>query len=192
MFSEHLKEHTKVNHQQLEIKLLTILRSIRTQFEYGKLLSLFYSFFKSLELSIQKYLDPEDLITYSRRRKVQALVVDLNFVSQAIPPLAETDFLPQINDRFEALGALYVLEGSTLGGNAICGMLKKSMDTPNVDAMTFFTGHAGDTLNNWKEFLTILNMPYNILEQQSMMRSANDTFICFGLWIDKYYGRTTS
>ena len=186
MLSEKLKENTKINHQVLEGKLLLGMKLIRSKSDYANLLSLFYSFFGGLEIIIEEHLINTDLLDYANRRKVRSLANDLVFLQKIIPAFAGIEYLPKIDDHFQALGALYVLEGSTLGGTAICKMLKGPLNIKGFEGMSFFYGYGEETMPMWKIFKSILDLPIYISKQESIIQSANDTFKHFSLWFDEY------
>lgn len=80
------------------------------------------------------------------------------------------------------MGALYVMEGSTLGGRYIYKMLQghPSLEVP-VAALHFFNGYGEATSQRWKSFGAALNsLP---LHQDEIVRSAEETFRLFAQWI---------
>jgi len=156
MLSEKLKENTKLNHQQLEKKLVTFMRSIRSREDYVQLISLFYSFFGGLELAIDANFDRSGLPDYQLRRKTAALADDLAQLGATLPALAGKNELPTINGHLQALGALYVIEGSTLGGKIISKMMAQQLGLINNEGLSFFSGYGAETENMWQIFKTAL------------------------------------
>ena len=184
MLSEKIKENTKTNHQSLEKKLVTRMRSIQNKNDYANLLALFYSYFGGLELAINGHFDYTDLPDYELRRKTSALADDLTFLGVLLPTLASKNALPEINNHYQALGALYVIEGSTLGGRIICKMLAQQMDLTNFSGMSFFNGYGDQTANMWQVFKQCIDKPGHKLKHDMIIQSANQTFIQFGNWFD--------
>jgi heme oxygenase len=69
----------------------------------------------------------------------------------------EAHFGPEFTSFPHALGALYVLEGSTLGGRIILRHLEThTVDIPS-DAMSFFAGHGAETGSMWRAFVAKLD-----------------------------------
>ncbi|MER3464226.1 MAG: hypothetical protein C4329_07220 [Chitinophagaceae bacterium] len=68
-----------------------------------------------------------------QRRKADAILLDLNDTVD----LSLCTSLPQINSTAKTIGAMYVLEGSTLGGRGISKMLQRHAFI-NPDNLHFF------------------------------------------------------
>ena len=186
MLSEKLKEHTKQHHQLLEKKMVAQMRSITSQQEYAKLLGLFYSFFGGLELSIDKYIDLALLPDYPQRRKSTALADDLLQLSANLPLFALRNDLPEIRDHIQSIGALYVMEGSTLGGKIIAKMMLQQMNVTEMPGLTFFNGYGEQTMSMWLTFKKSIDTPLSSTEIEIIIKSANDTFLQFSNWFDKH------
>ena len=180
MLSEKLKENTKLNHQALERKLIARMRTLKSKEDYAKFIALFYSYFGGLELSINKYLDLSQLPDYGRRRKTSALADDLSLLGEKLPVLYAKSALPKINNHCQAFGALYVIEGSTLGGRVICKMLSEQMDMTGFSEMLFFNGYGDQTASMWQIFKQSMDQPVYKLKHEIVIESANHTFIKFG------------
>ena len=183
MLSEKLKENTKTDHQLLEVKLVAFIKAIRTTADYIKLLQLFHSYFGGLELLINQNFDTAHLPDYTLRRKTLALANDLSQMHAPIQALAAGDELPQISDHFQALGALYVIEGSTLGGSIISKMMQKLLPDDDL-GLSFFNSYGEDTIRMWQVFKQSLDDEYNVPEQDKIILSANETFIKFSSFFD--------
>ena len=183
MLSDILKQNTLANHQLLESKLIGQMRSIRNEQDYGKLLSVFYSFFGGLELTIAKHSINLYLPDYLTRRKTAALANDLQFINAELPTLAEGNDVPQILDIYQAFGALYVIEGSTLGGKVISKMLGKQLDLDSEN-LSFFNAYGEQTTSMWLTFKLLINQPMYALKEDVIVATANDTFLKFSNWFD--------
>ncbi|WP_069658105.1 biliverdin-producing heme oxygenase [Arcticibacter eurypsychrophilus] len=185
MLSEKIKISTKNSHQSLENKLIVPMKSIHDRESLSQLLVLFYSFFGGLEININKHIDYTFLPDYADRRKTAALVNDLNQLETALPSLASNDDLPEINNHLQALGALYVIEGSTLGGKFISKMVRQQIDLPIVTGLSFFDGYGSNTDSMWQLFKQFMDQPLKANEEAMVIQSANDTFAKFSQWVDK-------
>lgn len=184
--SEQLKQFTRPNHQQLEKMLVTQLRSINTQKEYVKLLQLFYSYFGALEDKINQYIGPDKLADYFQRRKTESIASDIKKLGGTIHEKAKDQDLPKIEGHLQAFGALYVIEGSTLGGKIISQMMAKQLNIENTTGMSFFNGYGNDTELMWASFKESLNNQFqNQLDIDVIISAADDTFLKFKLWIEK-------
>jgi len=185
MLSEILKTQTSVNHLLLEKKLVSFMKTIRTEAEYARFLALFYGYFGALELSINKCLNASIIPDYENRRKTEALKIDLKILNQEDLKLAASELLPVIENHLQSLGALYVIEGSTLGGKIISKMIKQQLKT-EVMAFTFFTGYGDQSANMSNSIKHILNRITQTGPIGIIVESANVTFQKFSFWFDFY------
>ena len=184
MLSEELKEATKSNHQALEKKLIAKIKAIRNKQDYGELLVIFYEFFGGLECILEERLELSNLPDYLNRRKTSALADDLKHLGISLPLFATGDALPQINNHSEALGVLYVIEGSTLGGPIINKMVSSQLNDVNISEQSFFNAYGGKTEAMWQIFKFSLNTTFKSEEKSAIIWSANNTFIKFSAWFD--------
>ncbi|MFA6245491.1 MAG: biliverdin-producing heme oxygenase [Mucilaginibacter sp.] len=184
MLSDKLKEETKQNHQILEKALIGRLKSIRSAQEYAGLLKLFYGYFGGLETQINKTIDGTLLTDSTQRRKTQAIADDILALGDGVPAKATGNYLPRINDHLEALGALYVIEGSTLGGKIISKMMQQQLGFDK--GMSFFSGYGDKTEQMWGTFKQALNnQAQNPGQEAVVIAAANETFLKFGEWFAK-------
>jgi heme oxygenase len=184
MLSEKLKEKTKLNHQLLEKKLVGKLKAMRSKQDYTELLALFYSFFGGLELAIDQHIDTSHLPDYPQRRKTAALAHDITELGAGLPVLAGGNEIPPINNHLQALGALYVIEGSTLGGKIISKMISGQLQLSA--GLSFFNGYGEQTENMWQIFKQSIDQPLEAIEEDKVILSANDTFLQFSRWFDQH------
>lgn len=185
MLSDKLKEATKTNHQQLEKVLVGKLKAIRSAEGYADVLKLFYGYFGGLELLINNTIGDDILPDNAERRKTQSLANDLQFLGSEIPTKATVDELPALNTPLQALGALYVIEGSTLGGKIISKMMQQQLGL-EAGAMTFFAGYGNRTDQMWETFKNALDHQAQNPEQEAVViAAANETFLKFGEWFEK-------
>lgn len=186
MFTDKIKEATLEYHQQTEKILVGKMKSMRSKDDYIDLLKIFYSYFGGLEQKTRQYINQENLKDYARRRKTEAIADDLKALGSTIPPFAGDEFLPPIDNYLQAFGALYVIEGSTLGGKIISKMIQQHLHIDNGTGLSFFNGYAEQTQQMWLEFKAVLNAAVNTDEAESIvLNAANQTFACFKRWMQK-------
>jgi heme oxygenase len=188
---ELLRERTGSQHQELERVLIPIIKNVNTPEKYVRLLELFYGYYYPLEQHIAAHMDISFPGGFGRRRKANLLLDDISTISgaPATPPVTNTD-LPEIADAAQALGVMYVLEGSTLGGQVISQILMRNLQVPELSkALTFFNGYGTDTQSYWDTFVHYLQ-GYNGSEEQRqrMLNAAADTFLKFKLWAVQQQG----
>jgi len=181
-----LKKRTFDAHTRAENILNSKLNSITTYDDYGRMLKMFYGFYQPLEKIISQYIGREILYDIDERRNSISILTDLKAIGRSTgAPWLCTD-LPNINSTANALGAMYVLEGSTLGGRMISRMLMKN-DFVQFDAsnLHFFSGYGENTGSKWTNFLFVIDQYGN--EAIDMIRTANDTFNCLTKWMETVY-----
>lgn len=188
--SDILKQTTKVNHQELEKLVVKQLRLVKTIEDYIKLLQLFYSYFGGLEDKINLYISPGNLENDFQRRKAARLCEDIKMLGGEIKEKVQNEGLPHIENHLQAYGALYVLEGSTLGGRVIVKMLQRQLNTDEETGFTFFTGYNDKTEEIWASFKELLNkLPQNDNGKEQIIKAANETFLKFKLCFHRNYDR---
>ncbi|PWV48230.1 biliverdin-producing heme oxygenase [Chitinophaga sp. S165] len=182
---ELLRERTGKQHQELERVLIPIIKNVNTPEKYVRLLELFYGYYYPLEQHIAAHMDISFPGGFERRRKASLLLDDISTITGAHASPSETSSdLPEITDAAQALGVMYVLEGSTLGGQVICQILIRNLSVPELSkSLTFFNGYGTDTQSYWDTFVHYLQGYHGSEEQrQRMLDAAADTFLKFKLW----------
>ena len=143
-------------HDETEVKLLSkkIFDQSYTLDDYKNLLIHNYRLISLYEPKIQNELEDYPDLKLDLRTKIDALKKDLG----ALGISTETEKPTQVHlqNKAEAFGALYVIEGSTLGGNVISKQLKKNQAFENVD-FHYFGIYKENTGSMWQEFKTILD-----------------------------------
>lgn len=184
MLSQKLKEQTKEMHQQLESVVVRQIKQIRSREDYVRLLQKFYGYFLPLELKFDQQLNDDNIPKYSHRRKAFLLLNDLKSLNELETP-ALTDGIPVIDSLPKALGAFYVLEGSTQGGNIVADMLTKYANvTP--DSTSFFRAYGDDKTEMWRSFIERLNEASDGENfEAEVIESANQTFSRFREWMSE-------
>jgi heme oxygenase len=177
MLSTKIKEATKAAHQDLEIKVVKKLKAIRSNKDYAELLRFFYAYFNHVEKAIDRFITPAVLPDYKDRRNSAYLKNDIEALGGNTNNLPVTT-VPDIHMTLQALGALYVMEGSIMGGPIIVQMLSKA---GIHEGLSFFSGYGADTGQKWGAFVSILNQQANNEQDEALViDAANATFNHFG------------
>lgn len=183
MLSERLKEETKQAHIEVETLIIPRIKNLESNKAYKDLLHIFYGYFKPVEEKIAFYITNNTLPDLHERRKADIILKDMkHLVSDEQLQLCNE--LPGINSTASALGALYVLEGSTLGGQYISKMITDRIPVSPEEGVQFFTGYGPDTFTKWNVFKDHLNQ-FSGQEtvEDEIIQAANETFIKFRNWI---------
>jgi heme oxygenase len=148
---DHLRARTAARHHGLESGLQVQDRLSQAETR-DRLIAGYLAFYGEVEAALRPHLwDMPDLAFSSRVRSREIL-------SQTESPrprqLWINSAFPEIGTKAEALGALYVLEGSTLGGRKIMQAL--TSQGVSTDDLYFLNPYGKDTGARWRSFLKIL------------------------------------
>jgi heme oxygenase len=159
MLQETLKQATRADHDQLEQLMYVgdIMSGNLSLAQYKQLLTTNYLVHKNFEHFLFGSLSPElaEQLALPHRKKLQSLKKDIDELNLPEPEndVEETSF--NKNDA-ELLGAMYVLEGATLGGSVIVKRLKTN---PNFEGLNlnYYQVYGEQLIPMWKQFCAILN-----------------------------------
>jgi len=156
MIADILKHQTKELHDRVELKFNSskIFQDDYTPDDYRKLLTFNYIFLKTFEQPVFRLLSEKygDMLMLRHRRKLHLFDLEREDVISSGYDIHEI----AVNCEAEALGILYVMEGSTLGGTMIA---KKLEGNPHFSGKTFpyFRCYGERTGSMWKNFRFVLN-----------------------------------
>lgn len=176
MLSTQIKEATKVGHQETEKKVVLRIKNISNNEDYVELLKCFYAYFNTVEKAIAPYINSV-LPDYKERRNSSYIKADIEELGGSIEKLPVAT-ATEVTDAIQAMGALYVLEGSIMGGPYIVQMLqKKGIEK----GFSFFSGYGSESGHKWASFTTALNiLPKTESDIAKAVDSARETFNKFG------------
>jgi heme oxygenase len=146
MLLDRLKAETRDAHDRIEHDL-GLTRADLSLETYGILLTRMHGFFTSWEPAVEAALD--DAAFLGPRRKLPLLAGDL--AALGLRPGPACALLPAMPGRDAALGSLYVLEGSTLGGQVIRRHVEALFAFSPGGPTAYFTGYGADTGRRWQE-----------------------------------------
>ncbi|SIQ73769.1 Heme oxygenase [Chryseobacterium sp. RU37D] len=157
MVSEYLKKNTAEYHSAAE-KLFNsekIFNKTFTLEDYKKIirsnyLMLLHSENKIFSTLAQKYTEKLQLNTRKKLPLIEKDLESLHLTNR------KADQELEFNNENEALGAMYVIEGSTLGGNVIAKQLYKTEGFDEV-AFNFFRCYQENTGTMWEKFKEVLD-----------------------------------
>jgi len=183
MIANLLRTETAGGHKELESLMYVneIMNNSLSIEQYKKLLTINYIIHQKLENKLANMLDANlaSELDMKSRLKLAALEKDLaywNIDSLTLPGLNFDLFIPEKNNA-EVLGALYVLEGATLGGNMIKRHILANPTFKDEEGGLNYYGVYGDELSaKWKSFVSILNDTVSEADYERCIASANHTF----------------
>ena len=150
-----LKARTAHQHSQTEdgVDLMSDDFSLE---DYRRLLVRFYSFYKSYEEKMRDALRQNPIeFDYAERLNTPKLFADLTSLGMSeseISQIAAFSDLPALDSGERIFGSLYVIEGSTLGGQIISRHLKQKFGSDETNGTAFFSGYGKDTGKMWNGF----------------------------------------
>jgi heme oxygenase len=183
---EQLKSETLSNHQQLEKHLIVKLKGMQNPDDYIRILQIFYAYFGALEDQINQFIGVDQLQDYAERRKTESIKNDILALNGIVPEKAAPGDLPEIGNLLQAFGALYVIEGSTLGGQVISKMISKQLALDDNAGISFFKSYGEHTMPMWGKFKAVLEHHASSQHAADVItEAANETFGKFRLWMEK-------
>ena len=130
-----------------------------------------------------------------QRMRCSSLEADLRFFNAPLSQPVPRELVSQIrkligtaadgesqdrNSRF--LGAMYVLEGSTLGGQYIAHTVESALNLQSGVGDAFFRGYGKDTMPRWREFQQVLATTPDS-EAEAVIGAAKQMFAIFRVWM---------
>ena len=185
--TDAVRSSTAKLHSEVE-QALALPGSIQTLADYRRWLMRFFGIYQPLEhllsgvagwtatgIRIDQLGHTEALL-----KDLKAMVCDLNDIE-----LASREALPMVETLGHAFGALYVLEGSKLGGRYILKDLSNRLgrDIEGIDA--FFTGYGPDTAVRWASFKVLLDKfsALRPVEFPEVIAGARMTYAAIAAWM---------
>jgi len=188
LFIKNLRQQTAESHQKLEDNYLSraILSPSVTQADYQKYLSGLYGLTIACEDQVfpkVNHIVPQ----IEKRYKSGKIIEDLSFTGYSD---LKIDELPYYQYKFstvaEALGIMYVLEGSSLGGRILYKHINEFLGLDLANGAAYFWGYGQETGPMWKSFISeVARYAAENGEGQQIIDSAVKTFTITDTWLSK-------
>jgi heme oxygenase len=108
----------------------------------------------------------------------------LDVAGNEIAAIQRCEAVPELESVSQGIGCMYVLEGSTLGGQIISRHLKETLAITPETGGAFFASYGPELGNRWKEFREAVCQDERSLTQaDQIVAAARDTFQCFNDWL---------
>lgn len=147
--SARLRLETRAAHDRLE-RALPLTSADLTLARFRDLVGRFYGFHAVWEPSVGAALGDDAF--FDPRRKLALLIDDLEVLGVAPPRLPLCTDLPPLGSPAAAIGALYVMEGATLGGTIIARHLERSLGLVGGRGYSFFVSYGPRVGSMWQAF----------------------------------------
>ena len=173
-----LRAATRTHHQRIE--QLLALDAPMPLSRYAAILQGFQSLLTGLEAELREALPVGMHGWLAARSRLGFLAQDLAWLGRAVPPSlpgAGLRCLPQAGVP-SAFGALYVIEGSALGGQVIVPRLQRDMGLEPGRGASYFHGFGDRTGSMWREFRQRAGeaIGSGAMDRQQACRAAGQTF----------------
>jgi heme oxygenase (biliverdin-IX-beta and delta-forming) len=149
-----LRSATAMAHRRLERKLPLMNPGLSLS-HYRDILAAMWGYHAPLEaqLGAARAWDVLglDATAHQRTHRLRDDLRALGLMDAAIDRLPRCDHLPSITPASRALGCLYVIEGSTLGGQVLLRHLTRHLAVDACRGGAFFAGHGEATAARWRQ-----------------------------------------
>ncbi|UOQ73161.1 biliverdin-producing heme oxygenase [Hymenobacter cellulosilyticus] len=176
---EQLRTETRPYHDALEQNKFNqmLQQGTVTEAVTRRFLAKLYGFLVPYEARLRQLeLGPEWQV--EQRLRAHLIPQDLGVAAAELPLCLA---MPELGTRAQLLGAMYVLEGSTLGGQVLARQLAKA----GIESRTYFMGNGDQTGPLWKSFCQLLAEAATEDNQAQIVASAASTFQTLHAWIEK-------
>ncbi|GHG67305.1 biliverdin-producing heme oxygenase [Comamonas sp. JC664] len=188
---QRLKSETRPHHERTEAQV-RLMDAGLTRLAYRRHLEALLGFYAPLEekLAALPLAQVPGLAIQERwkRALLEEDLVALGHDAHSLARLPRCQDLPALPGLPEALGCLYVLEGSSLGGQLILRHLRRQFEG-EVRPLTFsFFNAYGDAVGpRWRAFGEAVNQASEVAADESfdarVVKGAQETFDTFAAWL---------
>ncbi|WP_413560611.1 biliverdin-producing heme oxygenase [Bdellovibrio sp. HCB209] len=171
-----LKDGTQDLHNEIE-KHMPVFRPDFNSQQYAEVLQKMHRFYEGFEKKLETALSTHGLSDmYKDRFKTPRIESDLKSLGTPTKSQPAPSHLPVLDSVPAIAGALYVIEGSSLGGQIITKHLKEKLNmTP--EQTQFFGGYGELTGKRWQEFQKWMGeLDMNEQNAKLAVSSARETF----------------
>ncbi|NJN15800.1 MAG: biliverdin-producing heme oxygenase [Oscillochloris sp.] len=185
---ERLKAETRIHHNRLENEPLSrgLTAADVDRARYARVLAVYYGVYAPLEAQLESTVDWRQLgFDLAPRLKTPLLVRDLALMgigADQLSALPQCSRLPQISDLGAAIGCMYVLEGSTLGGQLITRHIGPALHLNADNGLAFFNSYGPDVGPMWKAFKQFAET-HAAGREEAIITAAGATFEALEHWL---------
>ena len=180
---DRLKTETRPAHDRIE-RMVDIEGRTTSPASYRALVARFYGFHAAWEPRAEAALGDGEL--FRGRRKTHLLVRDLRALGLSEAEIARLPLcdlpLPMAGPA-AALGAMYVVEGSTLGGTIIARLAERRLGLSPEAGCAYFRSYGPDVGAMWRSFRARLLAASSPATDDAVVACANLTFAVMQAWL---------
>lgn len=183
---QRLRQETAGLHQEAE-RHVRILDAGADRVTYGRFLARMYGFHAAVEDVFAAHPGLAGAgFDAAGRRKRGLLARDLAALGVDAADLPRCAALPALDGLPEAVGAAYVIEGSTLGGAFVRAHLPEALAPLAGIATSFLDGYGPDTGARWRGFVALAEEALPGDDERALAAAAaRETFAALIAWLDE-------
>lgn len=175
---ERLRHETQPHHSNLEC----CLGLPRSKPHYFAQIQRFHGYLSSWETTIENSDHASILQNRAKRHLTQADLEFAGLTLREIEGLPRCLHLPELETRSQVLGSVYVLEGSTLGGQMISRHLEKNLGFEGGEGYRYHRSYGANVPQRWREFKETLLQQSRPDTDNEIVASAASTFASLHAW----------
>jgi heme oxygenase (biliverdin-IX-beta and delta-forming) len=178
----HLRTVTRTAHNSVEAAVSSLMQPL-SLVTYKNVIERFYGFWLGWQPQVAVLLHDEALL--KPRHRLHMLAADLAALGLSVDAMEAVPRCPltELHDDMEALGSLYVMEGSTLGGKIIQQELIRCLGDDAPAISSYFNGYGANNARMWRSFVARLEEE-SVTNTHRIGAGALKTFERFGWWIE--------
>ena len=187
MIHDLLRAGTREHHARAEASL-PLMDPALTRDDYARAIAALHGFHAPLEARLARQPWARLGLDWDARRKTPLLARDLHALGRtpdAIAALPVWDALPDTATLARALGAAYVLEGATLGGQLVRRHLQHALGIGPDDGAAYYSAYGDRVGPMWRAFLAALTaaVERDGCAPDEVVAGARDTFDALAGWL---------
>jgi heme oxygenase len=176
-----LRAATQAPHERLHLHagFSTVKDGTITRLDYRALMISLYGFYKPFERALGK--------NTTRTQWLEKDLAWLGVDAATFPGIRCCTNIPHYDGRERRLGALYVVEGSALGGRQLCRGLDQLLGAATLQGRRFFAGRGALTGAAWHDLLEeLVSVTLGPSELAALVGAAVETFEVFETWLSDW------
>lgn len=182
MLLEELKQKTRAHHESLE-KDMENQHYFADLSSYRRLLERWYGWYEPWERMAANRASPEIVAFMRERWKLPLLLQDLSALdTESLAALPRAD-VKVPDSEAEWIGTLYVLEGSTLGGQFIARSIEQQFGFREGRGYAFFRSYGDQVGSMWRSFREFAQDSVNEEDTELAVSAADHTFSTIHQWL---------
>ena len=184
-----LKTATTDQHRSIE-RITPFFAEDFSLHSYCVILRIFWGFYEPVETRLAS-IPGWDLISIDIEQRRRAPLLRKDLLALGMPPsdfgcLPRCEDLPALTSLDDGIGCLYVLEGSTLGGQLIARQVANRFGLNKDNGSAFFEGYGERTGTMWMQFCSSVRLhDEGTFSRGARLAAAKRTFASMEAWMRK-------